>query len=385
MKTMRWALAAAVLCTAIAVGVLFAVRADAAGAPSLFHNDESWYRDGRTGLVVRDGAYFVPVDLFGMFRELELSVDGRYEEFMVYNRNTGAYISVLTGEGLATINGQEEIPLVLFREGGSYYVDAALFCGVLSLELESAPSSAAPGVSVRIGSGRQSKTLAQLLMPYDSSAVTDSGETSEGPVVVPPVTTADRTERQIYLTFNTFSPAMLPRILSLLDERGVRAAFFFTGEEIAETPQLAIAVAARGHTVALTAAAADSAADFLAAVEAANDTLCALTKLRARVVQLPPRGVRGGLSEADTEEILARGYVIWDWSYDVPDSAGYTVETVVRLCREQLLDSEVCVFRFGGNYVTSLVLPELIDFIKENPSYSLRAVSECARAARRAP
>ena len=83
------------LAVCICASVMFCVRVDAAAAPGIFHNDERWYRDSSAGLEVVGGVYYVPVDVFSMFSQIELSMDSRRGEFMLYNRETGTYISVL--------------------------------------------------------------------------------------------------------------------------------------------------------------------------------------------------------------------------------------------------------------------------------------------------
>ena len=118
MKRKQIALIAAALVISIGLGFVFSVHVSAASTPSLFHNDERWYRDTSAGLEIIGGLYYVPVDVFGMFRHLELTMDSRRGEFMVYNRNTGAYISVLYSEKIASINGEDEAYLNLYKLHG---------------------------------------------------------------------------------------------------------------------------------------------------------------------------------------------------------------------------------------------------------------------------
>ena len=383
MKRKRWTAAAACLCAALLFCVLFGARARAASAPSLFYDDERWYRDAAAGLVVQDGVFYVPVDIFGRFSELQLRIDAGIGEFMIYNRTTGAYITVLAAESLATVNGAEEIPIVTFRRGGCYYVDAPFFCSVLSMEWEVSPSSAPDGISLRICSGMQTRTLAELLFSYESSELPPVTSDSGQIVTDPPISSGiDTTARQIYLTFNTFTPAMFDRIVGILDRYDVSATFFFTEEELRAMPELVVALAARQHTVALTADTDAAYEEFIAAVDAANELLYTLTKTKTRIVQFPGGSAAFGDGEEEFARIDEAGYRLWDWTYDVPDGAGYAADTVLRLCREQLLLEEVCVFRFGGSYVTSLVLPELLEFITANPSYTLRTIGECAETVR---
>ncbi len=383
MKRKRWTAAASCFCAAILFCVILSARARAASAPSLFYDDERWYRDAAAGLVVKDGVYYVPVDIFGMFSELQLRIDAGAGEFMIYNRTTGAYITVLTGENLATVNGAEEVTIVTFRHGGCDYVDAAFFCSVLSMEMEVSPSAAPDGVSLRICSGWQTRTLAELLASYATSELPPVSSDSLQTVTEPPITSSiDMTARQIYLTFNTFTPSMFVRILDVLDGAGVSATFFLTEEELREMPEIVVSLAAREHAVALIVPVTATCGEFLEAADAANARLYALTMRKTRIVQAAGGTQSSGFGEAELQRIEEAGYCLWDWTYDVPDGAGYPYETVSRLCREQLLLEEVCVFRFGGSYITSLVLPELLDFITVNPSYTLRTIGECADAVR---
>jgi peptidoglycan/xylan/chitin deacetylase (PgdA/CDA1 family) len=54
----------------------------------------------------------------------------------------------------------------------------------------------------------------------------------------------------IALTFDDGpNPAVTPRLLDLLDQRGVRATFFLVGKHVRACPALAAEIAARGHAV----------------------------------------------------------------------------------------------------------------------------------------
>jgi hypothetical protein len=210
MKKKQMSLIAAVLVISIGLGVLFSVHVSAASVPSLFHNDERWYRDNSAGLEVIDGLYYVPVDVFGMFRHIELTMDSRRGEFMVYNRNTGAYISVIYSEKIATINGEEEAYLNLYKlHGGYYYVPAEYFCTVLSLGYEIRRGSGSTvGVTFRVLDGNETKTFEELLQPYESSI---SGSTDTAPPIVtePPVTVTETglsTPRSLPTSVQVLSP-----------------------------------------------------------------------------------------------------------------------------------------------------------------------------------
>jgi len=369
-------LIAAVLALCIGAGVLFASHVQAAAAPSLFHNDERWYRDSSAGVEVMHGIYYVPVDIFGMFSHIELSIDSRGGEFMVYNRTTKQYISVLYDERIATVNGEEEKYLNLYKlHGGYYYVPAEFFCQVLSLQCESAVSSSTGyGLSFRICDGTQTKTMEQLLSAYDAvtSAPQDSTADTAPP---PPVTSGGDSEHRVnYLTFNTVSGGYLPQILRALRANNLFAAVFFTEEELREYPELVIAVAAGGHTVGLLSEGGSSAEEILNELSSANGYLYSLIKQETRIVQLKEEGEETGLTGEDLQQIERAGYVLWGWTYDVPDSVGYTVEYVRSRCERAVLQSEINVFRMSCNGTSASVLPGFLQFLSGNGNYEVRQI-----------
>ncbi len=117
-----------------AVLSLMLVPADAGKIPTLYHNDEVWYRDALSPLVERDGIYYVPVGLFEMFDGVSVITHGE-ENILITNNETGRYISALVSDGTAALDGKI-IETTVFREGGTYYIGASLACEVLGLEYE---------------------------------------------------------------------------------------------------------------------------------------------------------------------------------------------------------------------------------------------------------
>ncbi|MBE6561515.1 MAG: hypothetical protein E7662_10370 [Ruminococcaceae bacterium] len=381
MKKSHRALVALSLALSLCAGILFSTRVTAAAAPSLFHNDERWYRDSTACLEAVNGVFYVPVDLFGMLEPIELSVDSRRGEFMVYNRTTGQYISALFDEKIATVNGKEEIYLNLYKlHGGYYYVPAEYFCEVLSLTFDvKVSSSTAYGVSVRIADGSETKTLPELLSAYDPVA-TEPPPTSFLPPVTadtapPPVSSnKDTLQRTYYFTFNTVSADTYPDLLRVLRENDAYAAFFFTAEELSRYPERAVSAVVGGHLAALTCESAKSADDFLAQMDRLNEHLYSITKMTTRIVQLPGGTARSGFSEEDVKKITDAGYVLWDWTYDVPDSVGYHITYVEAACKKAMLESEIGVLRMSCNKTVTALIPRLIRFIDSDPLYTLKQI-----------
>lgn len=381
LKSRRISGIALILAISIGMGVLFSTRITAAAAPSLFHNDERWYRDASAGLEVIGGICYVPVDIFSMFRQIEFSIDSKNGEFMVYNRNTGCYISVLYKEKMATVNGEEESYLNLYQlHGEYYYVPAEYFCSILSLQCESVRSSnERSGITFRIYDELATKTLSELLQSYDSglASVTDTQETTTPNTTQPPVSNTDTTQRTNYLTFNSLSPSFCEQILAILAEHQIQATFFLTEEEIRSMPESVAAITAGGHALGIRITNTGSAAQILTEANAANESLTRLVKRETRLLQTTDQSASTLLSESDWEAVSSAGYVMWDWSYDVPDSAGYSSAYVETLCKSEILKHEINVLRIGCNATVVRLLPGLLEFLHSGAHYTTMQISVC--------
>ncbi len=383
-------LIAAILAVCVLVGALFSVRVSAVSAPSLFHNDERWYKDSTACLEIIDGLFYIPIDIFGMYSHIELSMDSRRGEFMLYNRTSGQYISVLYNEKIATVNGTEEIYLNLYKlHGGYYYVPAEYFCSVLGFTCESRISSAeGMGKTVRINDGTASKTMEELLSVYDP--VRDTSDTSAPPATNPPVTDppvtsdVDTVERIIYLTFNTIREKNTPSILQSLEKTAVHATFFLTDAELKAFPSLVNDILLGGHSLALTAQKIDDAADFIRQMDEANERLYGITKTKTRIVQLPGGTYASGLTEADVQTILAAGYVLWDYTYDVPDSLGYASSAVRDYTLEAIRKAHINVLRLSTNETVVRILPHLLGQFQKAANYHTEPILATGREVRHA-
>ncbi len=384
MKARRVSVIAAILAVCIFSGVFFLVRITAASAPSLFHNDEKWYKDSTATLEIIDGIPYIPIDIFGMYSHIELSLDSRRGEFMLYNRTSRQYISVLYNEKIATVNGTEEIYLNLYKlHGGYYYVPAQYFCTVLGFSCEMVDSNATVGKTLRINDGNATKTLAELLSPYAGSGA-DTGESTpsvtDPPVTVPPVTPGeDKTERTIYLTFNTIEKENTNSILKTLKNASMRATFFFTDAEIALYPSVVNSAYVGGHSLALTADTFVDADDFIRQMNDANERLYGITKTKTRIVQLPKNA---DITKADTEKILAAGYVLWDYTYDVPDSKGYASYAVREHAITAVRSARTSVLRMSTNATVVKMLPDFLKDLQTGVNYHIEPINASSKEVR---
>ena len=129
---MKKRIVAATICLCVIVLALQPVFAGRLS--SLFWNDEAWYRDTMSPLLVREGEYFIPTGLLEMFDYITVGTpkDGN---LLIYNSENENYISVLTEDGTAAVDG-EIVSCAVFREAGTYYIGADLACSALGVRYD---------------------------------------------------------------------------------------------------------------------------------------------------------------------------------------------------------------------------------------------------------
>lgn len=103
--------------------------------PSVFAQDEAWYKDAVYPLVVRDGIYFVPAELFSMIDGITVSIP-REDNLLIHNTANDTYISVLFMKRSAAVNGEIIENISVLRNGDMYYIDAYPAAEALGLTTE---------------------------------------------------------------------------------------------------------------------------------------------------------------------------------------------------------------------------------------------------------
>ncbi len=138
----------------------------AVGVPSLFHNDEAWYKDGAVPLVLRDDVYYVPAELFGMFEKIRVETPGKSgNNLLIWNTRNDSYISILFDARRAAVNGRILENIAIFRDSGILYVDAMLVAETLNIEAEILEHEDG-GISMRLYDENRLLTTEELLAPY---------------------------------------------------------------------------------------------------------------------------------------------------------------------------------------------------------------------------
>ena len=162
---------------AFALAVLSAVllfaggtsRIAAAPLPSLFYNDEAWYKDSFSPLLVREGKTYVPAELFGMFQSIRVTVPAG-ENLLIENTATGGYVSILFRDGTSAVNGEIGTDVGVFRDGSVYYVEAEPVCRAVGLTTE-VYGGEDGAMSLRVTDGSERLTMDQLAAAYEPGAL----------------------------------------------------------------------------------------------------------------------------------------------------------------------------------------------------------------------
>ena len=145
--------------------------------PSLFHNDEAWYKDGAAPLVLREDVYYVPAELFDLMENV--SVTSPTPNNLLISNDRDEYISILFTEGRAAVNGEIAENVRIFRDGSILYVDVLQVADAIGISVE--PIIGEDGrISMRLTDGSQSLTAEELLASYlPEESVTDEFAVTE--------------------------------------------------------------------------------------------------------------------------------------------------------------------------------------------------------------
>lgn len=145
--------------------------------PTLFCNDEAWYKEAVSPLIVRDGEYYIPAEMCLMFDYIDVSTPKEYN-LLITNMNTGEYISVLFMEQSAALNGKIIEGVGIFRDSGVYYIEAETVCGAVGLKCEYYVSDNG-AVSLRLTDGNTKSTFDALIKKNYSAEPGDEDDPGE--------------------------------------------------------------------------------------------------------------------------------------------------------------------------------------------------------------
>ncbi|MGN1346944.1 MAG: hypothetical protein ACI4V1_09160 [Eubacteriales bacterium] len=265
MKKFRPAAFAAALL--LAAGMAGTAPSNASDVPSLFHNDEAWYKDGAAPLVLRDGVYYVPAELFGMFESISVTTPNE-NNLLIQNTEDGRYVSILFQECRAAVNGTILENVRLFRDSGVYYVEAEPTAATVGISVETITHEDG-SVSMRLYDDTCLLTTEELLNSYfpaepeeDEFAGLDEEE--------------ERDLKRIFVLCREPSADTEPSFcaLSLLREYGMDYTLFLTEDTAPETLLTALSVGEYGILTS------ETGEEALEALNETNETFRKITRVR---------------------------------------------------------------------------------------------------------
>ncbi len=242
----------------------------AAALPSLFTGDEAWFRDPIEPLVIRDGKYYVPADLFNALDGVTFTVPAE-GNLLFENTATGAYVSILFSKnGSAAVNGEIVEGIGIFRDEVTYYVEAEPVCAALGIRTESMTGDDGT-VTLRLLAGDSRFTLEGLAEIYAA----DTGWQGEGEGYVPSPDPRDP-RRRLYLLCTSPEEGAPYVALDRLNERGLACTVFLWDDA---EPAVILAGAVRGEYGVAT----DDSGDLAGSLTAADERFSVYTHRRTRL------------------------------------------------------------------------------------------------------
>ena len=256
--------------------------------PTLFHNDEAWYKDSMAPLLMKDGRYHIPADLLGMFGDLTVSSHQEGGNLLIVQAD-GTYVSILFADKTAVIDGQLQENVGIFRENGYTYVDGEWIAEIFSLTCTYAQTENGSTV-LRLSDAEAAKTMEELMTLYREESPQTALLPEEKPETELP---AGDGIRRIYIVTgdNYENPEFVPAE-AVVENSGLVCTMFLHGRS---DPEKFWEYAFPGNA-GICAGSAEEA-------DAVNDTLESLFCRRLEYV-LPAYG------DTDREALRQAGYIV---------------------------------------------------------------------------
>ncbi len=193
-------------------------------------------------------------------------------------------------------------------------------------------------------------------------------------------------EKTVYLTFDDGPSYLTPAVLDVLDQYGVKATFFVTGQNPEYYDYIGEAFR-RGHTIGLHTYSHDY-EQVYASVDAYYQDLGQIGEIVEAQIGFVPCFIRfpGGASNTISahysqgimsilsEDVIARGYQYWDWNNSVADGSTVTVEEVCANAVKVDPNTMVLLLHDGnGKDTTWEALPGVIELLTDM-GYNFKAL-----------
>ncbi len=367
----------AVILFVILVCVIFTVMLSIsiAGAliakPSLYVNDDVWYKDNSLRLEKIYEEFFVPVSIFDTFNNISVTVDRVNSTVLVNNSETGSYISFNTKESMAITHENKEMYLKTYNfYHGECYVPVKFVCEIMGLSTELWISPSTSEYSMRICDGSQTLSFEEVLQVYNPSALETTAPPIDSESTVPPDTSSNDTEKRvIYLMFGGINQST-EKIISILNEQEIKSVFFAQKGETEKYFDAVSNLLASGHTLGIY-----SDISNMEEISEINEKISEFFKFKTRLV-MPMSDDSEDLSEEITDNLTKAGYHICIPDVFSNDSGYYSINYVVNYLKEHIMSSSVSLIAMPSDETTVIVLPLLLKFISSNENYTIMQISE---------
>lgn len=213
----------------------------------------------------------------------------------------------------------------------------------------------------------------------DPSAGKPPCSTSVPPVDPTPIYIGNTTKPWVALTFDAGGDvAPASTILSILNNRGVHATWFFTGQWAQQNPQILTGVAQAGylignHTMTHTDLPTIPADDICRQLNQADQTISAISgRATTRPYSRPPDGAQNAFSRQTAANL---GYRTVMWTIDTLDwQADSTPDRIISIIQSQLTYGAI-ILMHAGSASEAQALDRVITLL-QNKGYELKTVDE---------
>lgn len=212
-------------------------------------------------------------------------------------------------------------------------------------------------------------------MKYVPQVVTVTSQSNEKKT---PIHKVERKEKVVALTFDVSrNDKDLDKVLAILNKNKIKASFFVTGTWVDNNPEELIKIASYGHDIG-NHGDSHKHMDLLSKDECEKEIIHLHNKVKEiSGVEMnlfrPPYGDYNNILMYTADNL---GYYSIKWSIDSEDWKDYSVNDIIKKCRqEDTLDKGSIILFHTGTKFTLEALEEVILFF-EDQNYSLVPVSE---------
>ena len=315
--------------------------------PTLYHNDDVWYKDNGAPLIAKNGQYYIPLDILTMFDTVTVETH-EGDNFLLYadTEDGVVYASILYDDRVAAVNGEIVRDVEVFRQNGYYYLQADWICGILGLTAEYGENASGETI-LRLSNGEARRSLTELVEANRASG--NENDTADPDIGAE----TDNAKKQIAV----FAGGIHARWeLDWLRSCGVTVTYLLD----ADTPADLRWTALFSGDCAVTA-------DNTAEAETVNDALAAETYRRLPVLC-------GNLSEEEKIAAAQAGYTVVQPDFTVDSRTN--PDSVYALLVEWLETHDQAVLWVGLDGCSQRMLTRIAQLLADDPDYAAGALTE---------